>query len=110
MAYDGDLADRVRDAIPDLDGVTERRMFGGHAFLVDRHLAVAASGRGGLMVRVDPATSEALIDHEHVTRMVMRGREMDGWLHVLEPAVATDEQLQHWVDIGLAYARSLPPK
>lgn len=110
MAYDDDLADRIRAVINEPDGLTEKRMFGGHAFLVDGHMAVAASGRGGLMVRVDPARSEALIEKDGVTRMVMRGREMDGWLHVLAPVVVADEQLRHWVDIGMAYARSLPAK
>jgi hypothetical protein len=109
MAYDDDLADRVRAAIDDPDGLTEKRMFGGHAFLVDGHLAVSASGQEGLLLRVDPDQAAALVGEDHVTRFVMRGREMNGWLHVLPPAVATDEALRRWVEIGVAYARSLPP-
>jgi hypothetical protein len=110
MAYDEDLADRVRSAIDDPSGLTEKRMFGGHAFLVDGHLAVSASRQGGLLLRVDPAESQALVAEAGVSRFVMRGREMDGWLHVLPEAVVTDEQLERWVEIGLRYARSLPPK
>ena len=110
MAYDEDLADRIRAAITDPVGVTERAMFGGLAFLVDGHLAVSASGQGGLLLRVDPADTEPLVAEDGVDRFEMRGRAMDGWLHVLPSAVATDPQLTKWVGIGLTYARSLPPK
>jgi TfoX-like protein len=114
MAYDEDLADRIRVAIGhavDVTGlVTEKRMFGGLAFLADGHLAVSASGQGGLLLRVAPGETETLVAEDGVSRFVMRGREMDGWLHVLPEAASTDQQLERWVGIGLAYARSLPPK
>ncbi|MEO7350921.1 MAG: TfoX/Sxy family protein [Marmoricola sp.] len=110
MTYDDDLADRVRAAILDPDGLTERRMFGGHAFLVNGNLAVSASGQGGLLLRVDPGQTDSLVRDDGVTRFEMRGRSMNGWLHVAASAAATDEQLQQWVEIGLNYARSLPSK
>lgn len=110
MAYDEDLADRVRAVIEEPDGLTEKRMFGGHAFLVHGHLAVGASGQGGLLLRVNPAETDTLVCEEHVTRFVMRGKEMNGWLHVGTKAVATDEALGRWVAVGTTYARSLPPK
>jgi len=110
MAYDEDLADRIRDSIPDLDGVTERRMFGGHAFLLHGNMAVAASGQDGLMVRVDPAETDSLVTEDGVARFEMRGRELNGWLLVDPSAISSDEQLQRWVEIGLKYAGSLPPK
>jgi TfoX/Sxy family transcriptional regulator of competence genes len=110
MAYDEQLAERIREAVAGEDGLSEKRMFGGLAFLVHGNMAVAASGQGGLMLRVDPADSEAHTRHEHVSRMVMRGREMDGWLRIADPALESDHELQRWVDIGLAYAQSLPPK
>ena len=110
MAYDEQLAERVRSAVEGEPALTERRMFGGLAFLVHGNMAVSASGQGGLLLRVDPARTEALVDHDHVRRFEMRGREMDGWLHVDVEAVATDEELRRWVEHGLTYARSLPPK
>ena len=110
MTYDRELADRVRAALSAEPGVTEKAMFGGLAFLVDGSLAVAASGKGGLMVRCDPARADELTAADGVARMVMRGREMDGWLRVDSEAVVGDEDLQRWVDTGLAYARSLPAK
>jgi TfoX/Sxy family transcriptional regulator of competence genes len=110
MAYDEDLADRIREAAEGEPGLTEKRMFGGLAFLVHGNMAVAASGEGGILLRVDPAESDALTEHDHVSRMVMRGREMDGWLRVATDAVSGDAELRRWVDVGLAYARSLPPK
>ncbi|WP_141787325.1 TfoX/Sxy family protein [Oryzihumus leptocrescens] len=110
MAYDEDLANRIREAVQDEPGIREKRMFGGLGFLAGGNLAVSASGQGGLMVRVDPADTEALVDDRVVHRMVMRGRAMDGWLRVDLEAVDTDDQLRHWVQRGLAYARSLPPK
>ncbi len=110
MAYDEDLADRIREAVQDVDDVVEKRMFGGLAFLVHGHMAVAASGQGGLMLRVDPADSERLLDAPGVRRMEMRGREMDGWLRVDDAAVEQDDDLRRWVAVGVDYAGSLPPK
>ena len=110
MAYDVDLADRLRVLVHDEPGVTEKRMFGGLAFLVHGHLAVSASSRGGLLLRIDPADSDTLLREQYVRPFVMRGRAMTGWLHVDAAAVETDDELRRWVDHGVAYARSLPPK
>src|SRR6478736_923484 len=109
MAYDEELADRIRSLItgPDL---TEKKMFGGLAFLVGGNMAVAASGQGGLLARVDPAQSDALVAASSATPMVMRGREMPGWLRVDTADVATEAALAEWVERGVKYARSLPPK
>ncbi len=110
MAYDEELADRVRDVVQGEPGLSEQRMFGGLAFLVHGHMAVSASSQGGLLLRIDPADAEAMVEHPHVRRFEMRGRQMDGWLHVDVEALDMDDQLRRWVDQGLAYARSLPPK
>jgi TfoX/Sxy family transcriptional regulator of competence genes len=110
MAYDEDLADRIRSSIPDHDGVTERKMFGGHAFLLNGNMAVAASSKGGLMLRVDPAETDSLVDQEGVAHFEMRGRPMNRWVRVDSSVLSSDEQLQRWVEVGLTYARSLPPK
>jgi TfoX/Sxy family transcriptional regulator of competence genes len=110
MAYDEGLADRIREIVEGESGLTEKRMFGGLAFLVDGNMAVAASSASDLMLRVDPADSEALTAHEHVGRMVMRGREMDGWLRVDTVALSDDADLRGWVARSLAYARSLPAR
>jgi hypothetical protein len=109
MAYDEVLAERIRGLLPDVP-VTEQKMFGGLAFLVGGHMSVAASGRGGLMVRCDPADTERLVLEDGVTRMEMGGKEMDGWLRVTSAAVADDAVLSRWVGVGTSYARSLPPK
>jgi TfoX/Sxy family transcriptional regulator of competence genes len=110
MAYDPDLADRLREALHGVSGVTEKRMFGGLAFLVDGNMAVSASGTGGLLLRVDPADTEMLVREPHASRFEMRGREMDGWLRVDAEALQTDEALGSWVEHGVAYAGALPPK
>ena len=110
MAYDEELAHRVRAALQDTPDVVEKRMFGGLAFLVNGHMAVAANREGVLMARVDPAESDALVDGRGVTRMVMRGREMDGWLRVAAEAIASDEALTGWVARGVTYVATLPPK
>lgn len=110
MAYDVELADRIRAVAGAEPGLTERRMFGGLAFLVHGHLAVSASGRGGLLVRVDPADTETLLARPHVRPFEMRGRELTGWLHVDPAAVATDPDLHTWVTTALTHARTLPPK
>lgn len=110
MAYDEVLADRVREALAGEPGVTEKRMFGGLAFLVHGNMAVAASGEGGLMLRVDPAEGPGLVDEPDVSLVVMRGRAMDGWLRVATEAVRDDDALARWVGRGASYARSLPAK
>jgi TfoX/Sxy family transcriptional regulator of competence genes len=110
MGYDQDLANRIRELIPgDLD-VAEKRMFGGLAFLVGGHMSVAASGHGGLMVRIDPEESDALLTKPHARPFEMRGRAVQGWLRVDAEGVRTKRQLQPWVQHSVAYARSLPPK
>jgi TfoX/Sxy family transcriptional regulator of competence genes len=108
MTYDVELADRLREALDGVDGVSEQRMFGGLSFLVHGSLAVSASSRGGLLLRVDPAQAGALLDPPHVGRFVMRGRELDGWLRVDAEAVSTEEDLHRWVGLGVAHAESLP--
>ncbi len=110
MAFDEDLAERIRSTIEDPHGLSEKRMFGGLAFLVNGNMAVAASGRGGLLLRVDPGETESLVHEDGVARFEMRGRAMNGWLHIEPFAAASDEALSRWVGLGLAFARSLPPK
>jgi len=110
MAYDEDLAQRIRELLAAERGVTEKKMFGGLAFLVGGNMAVAASGQGGLMVRVDPDQGEKLVAAGAAQPMVMRGREMTGWLRVGSDAVRTRAQLAKWVQTGAGYARSLPAK
>lgn len=110
MAYDEDLADRIRVAIQDHSGVTEKKMFGGLAFLLHGHMAVSASGRGGLLLRVDPGETESLVGEDGVTRYEMRGRAMDGWVRVDPAVIESDPQLARWVKVGMKYVGSLPPK
>jgi TfoX/Sxy family transcriptional regulator of competence genes len=110
VAYDEELADRIRELLARQRGLTEQKMFGGLAFLVGGNMAVAASGQGGLMVRVDPAQSDALVGSTNARMMVMRGREMPGWLRVDAQDVRTKAQLAKWVERGTAYASSLPAK
>jgi TfoX/Sxy family transcriptional regulator of competence genes len=110
VAYDEDLADRIRELLGDEPGVTEKKMFGGLAFLVGGNMAVAASGQGGLMARVDPAESDALVSSSPARVVEMRGRQMPGWLRVDSEDVKTDEELSAWVERGVSFARALPPK
>ncbi len=110
MAYDEDLADRIRELVADEAGLSEKRMFGGLAFLIGGHMAVSASGRGGIMVRVDPAQTERLLSTTAATPMEMQGRPVEGWLRVDADHVRTKRQLASWVTRGVAYARSLPAK
>lgn len=110
MAYDEDLADRIRSAMQDQDGVTEIRMFGGLAFLVNGNMAVSASGQGGLLLRVHPGETDSFVREAGVTRFEMRGRAMDGWIRIDPSVVASDRELTRWVRVGVAYAASLPPK
>jgi len=109
MAYDADLAQRVREVVASELGVSEKRMFGGLAFLIHGHLAVASS-QGGLLLRVDPAETESLINEPHVGRFQMRGKEMDGWLRIDTEAVETESALRRWVSLGVTRVRSLPAK
>jgi TfoX/Sxy family transcriptional regulator of competence genes len=110
VAYDEDLAERIRDLVADEANLTEKKMFGGLAFLISGNMAVAASGQGGLLVRVDPAESDSLVAKTDARPMEMRGRELQGWLRVDAGQVRTKPQLAKWVERGTAYARSLPAK
>lgn len=110
MAYDEELAGRLRDLLAGEANCTEKRMFGGLAFLVNGHMAVSASGHGGLLLRCDPEDTDLMVHEPGVSRFVMRGREMDGWLHVGPEAVGSDADLERWTAVGVTYARSLPPK
>jgi TfoX/Sxy family transcriptional regulator of competence genes len=110
MAYDEDLANRIRELLADEDGITEKKMFGGLAFLIGGNMSVSASGQGGLLLRVDPAETEKLLEQPHAEPFVMRGRAMDGWLRVAPAGLRTKRELERWVARGVAYARSLPPK
>ncbi|MDQ3359707.1 MAG: TfoX/Sxy family protein [Actinomycetota bacterium] len=110
MAYDDELANRIREVVHGEPGLSEKRMFGGLAFLVDGKLAVSASSMGGLLLRIDPRVTERLVSEPHVGRFEMRGRQMDGWLRVDAEVLETDDELRRWVSHGVTYARSLPPK
>jgi hypothetical protein len=110
VAYDDELAERIRGLVADEPALTEQKMFGGLAFLVGGNMAVAASGQGGLLVHVDPVDGTALVEATPAEPMVMRGREMKGWLRVDSEAVADDGKLAAWVQRGVAHARSLPAK
>ncbi|MGE2716904.1 TfoX/Sxy family protein [Mycolicibacterium litorale] len=110
MAYDADLAERIREIVAVERGLSEQRMFGGLAFLVGGHMAVAASGQGGLMVRVPADQTDALLRRAHVTPMTMAGREIRGWLLVDPEGVRTTRQLQSWVRRGVDYVKGLPVK
>lgn len=107
MAYDHELAEHIRELMAGQEGVTEQAMFGGLGFMLNGNMAVAARSGGGLLVRVDPAAGEKLIDGERVQPMVMRGREMAGWLTV---DAGSDDEVEAWVARGADYARSLPRK
>jgi TfoX/Sxy family transcriptional regulator of competence genes len=110
MAYDEELAERIRALLGDRSGVTEQKMFGGLAFLVGGNMAIAASGQGGILVRVDPDGSDELVATTPAEPMEMRGRSMVGWLRVDAADAADDGALAEWVGRGTAYAASLPPK
>jgi TfoX/Sxy family transcriptional regulator of competence genes len=110
MAYDEELADRIRALLGDRAGLTEKKMFGGLGFMVGGNMAIAASGQGGILVRVDPDESDELVATTSAEPMEMRGRQMAGWLRVGTSDVAEDAALSDWVERGTAYAGSLPPK
>jgi TfoX/Sxy family transcriptional regulator of competence genes len=110
VAYDEDLANRIRELVGRERGFSEKKMFGGLAFLIGGNMAVAASGQGGVLVRIDPEESDRLVARTKARPMVMRGREMSGWLRVDADDVRTKRQLAKWVEMGVAYARGLPKK
>jgi TfoX/Sxy family transcriptional regulator of competence genes len=110
VAYDEELAERIRELVAGESDLTEKKMFGGLAFLIGGNMAIAASGQGGALVRVDPEESDKLIAKTNAKVMVMRGRAMRGWLRVDTKDLRTKSQLVKWVDRGTAYARSLPAK
>ena len=110
MAYDEGLAERIRELVRDEADLTEKKMFGGLAFLIGGNMAVAASGQGGALVRVDPKQSEKLVATTTARPMEMRGRSMTGWLRVDSADLRTKAELAKWVRLGVGYARSLPPK
>jgi TfoX/Sxy family transcriptional regulator of competence genes len=110
MAYDEDLANRIRELVALHPHVREQRMFGGLAFVIAGNMSVAVSGSGGLLLRCHPDETEALLAKPHASPFEMRGREMRGWLRVHADGVRTKRQLERWVERGVSYARSLPAK
>jgi TfoX/Sxy family transcriptional regulator of competence genes len=110
MAYDEELADRIRELLAGEAKLSEKKMFGGLAFLIEGNMAIAASGQGGVLVRVDPAESDNLVSTTNARLMEMRGRRMQGWLRVDPADVRTKRLLANWVGLGATYARSLPSK
>jgi TfoX/Sxy family transcriptional regulator of competence genes len=110
MAYDEELADRIRTLLGDVSGLTEKKMFGGLGFMIGGNMAIAASGQGGILVRVDPEESAELVATTSAEPMEMRGRQMAGWLRVDTGDVVDEAALAEWVERGAGYAASLPPK
>jgi TfoX/Sxy family transcriptional regulator of competence genes len=110
MAYDEQLAERIRDLLADRRDVTERKMFGGLGFMIGGNMAIAASGQGGILVRADPEQSDKLVATTKASEAIMRGRPMAGWLRVSAEDLRTKRQLVKWVEIGSTYAGSLPRK
>jgi TfoX/Sxy family transcriptional regulator of competence genes len=110
MPYDEDLANRLRELLADEDAITEKRMFGGLAFLLHGNMSVSASRNGGLLARIDPADTDAALARPHVTLMEMGGRTMDGWITVAPEGLKTKRQLAAWVKRSVAFAKTLPPK
>ena len=110
MAYDDGLVNRIRELVGDHSALSEKKMFGGLAFLVGGNMAIAASGQGGILVRCDPAQSESIVNKSDAETAVMRGRPMDGWLRVAEKHVQNRRQLSKWVKLGVDYAGTLPAK
>jgi TfoX/Sxy family transcriptional regulator of competence genes len=110
VAYDEKLATRLRELLANEDGLTEKRMFGGLAFLINGNMSVSASGQGGLLLRVDPDETGALLAAPHAHPFEMRGRTMSGWLRVAPEGVRSKRELERWTKRSVAYARSLPSK
>ena len=110
MPYDEDLAGRLRELLSGEAGITEKKMFGGLAFLLNGHMSVSASGRGGLLARIDPADTEAALERPHAARMEMGGRSMDGWITVAPKGLGTKRELAAWVKRSVSYVNTLPSK
>ena len=110
MAYDEDLADRLRELLSDEDAVTERRMFGGVAFLLKGNMSVSASRTGGLLARIDPADTDSALERPHVSPMELGGRRMEGWVVVAPEGLKTTRELASWVRRSVAFVKTLPPK
>lgn len=110
VAYDEQLAERLRETLAGESGLTEKRMFGGLAFLINGNMSVSASSEGGLLLRVAPDQTDALLEEAHARPFVMRGRAMQGWMRVAPEGLRTKRELERWVKLGVSYARSLPPK
>ncbi len=110
MAYDAELADRIRELLMFEPDVIEKQMFGGLSFLIGGHIAVAVSGSGGLLMHVEAEDTDALLNEPHVEPFTMRGRAMQGWVRVAEGGLAADGELERWVEAGVGHARSLPVK
>lgn len=110
MAFDETLADRIRSRLQDHPGISEKKMFGGLAFLINGHMAIAASSQGGIMVRVEPAQTESLVSSSAARIVEMRGHLMPGWLRLDAEAVQSEAELAKWIQTGASYASSLPPK
>jgi TfoX/Sxy family transcriptional regulator of competence genes len=110
MAYDLELAERIRDLLAEQPSFTEKKMFGGLAFLLGGHMTAVASSKGGLMIRADPAAAPGLVESTPATFAEMRGRQMKGWLRLDAADVGTDDLLSTWIDHAVDYAATLPPK
>jgi TfoX/Sxy family transcriptional regulator of competence genes len=110
VPYDEDLVHRLRELLADETDVTEKKMFGGHAFLLQGHLCVAASRNGGLMARIDPGDADRVVERQGVELMVMRGRALDGWITIAPQVLKTKRQLAPWVKRGTAFVKTLPAK
>ena len=110
MPYDEDLVHRLRELLADEEAVTEKKMFGGLAFLLHGHMSVSASRTGGLLVRIDPAETDAALARPHVELMKMGGRTMEGWIIVAPDGLRTKRELAAWVKRSVAYAKTLPAK
>ena len=110
MAYDEELAQRIRELLTFDADVVEKKMFGGLSFLIGGHMAVGISGSGGLIMRCEADETEALLGQPYVEEFVMRGKAMSGWIRVAADGVEDDAELKRWVEAGAGFARSLPPK
>jgi len=110
MAYDQDLANRLRELLADERAITEKKMFGGLACLLEGKMSVSASRNGGILARIDPADTDAVLKQPHVTLMTMGGRTMEGWVTVAPDGLKTKRELAAWVKRSVAYAKTLPAK